>query len=757
MDQNKEKEEAEKIIKDAEKIRQEIIRKAEAEAEAIRQAAKDEVKSKIKTQSSDDFRTPEDRIRRTGSDDQDSLAQIATASLASPAPSSAGGSSSSKKQASLHAYIKSPATATKHVIQHPLFSKRVQESKDMRVLRQLQDKYDEHILNQSKDHQETKDEQQDAGTTITRRQLSWQEFGKMGGRPSLQIKKDLRGLGGGKRSNRKGPLEEPRKQEFSAYQKMIIAETINERIKQGVLQDQGEKRFWPSEAKKLKINSERLKDIMSRQDEWKHLVQKHQLCTKGKRITKTSKKYQRASGGGRKREFEPQIKQLKDWLYRERSAGHSISKEDVIKEMESLIHIRAEQCMMNAQQPDQHPESMKAGDPASVIKNRSLLSIGMSDQVPLWAKSMPSRMIFSEHELAGHSYQDRKKIIGIREEIEAAAKVIKDRYEKDGEHPAQIIGETLPEHQKKLLSGSKTSRTESAVEKWRITYEARQRISNITGDGPPVGSVEKGLLIFPGSHASLDQLDHDGKYIKDVSFQVGEKITEHKKGSKCRGLQWAVKMRNDHPELMSRIDIMQQPSSNCDAIILSWIIQQQINREPASLFIRDCFSAAFADEVKSVQFLGNQASTEILGKLTQRIQVIDTDYARSFKSRFRKQLDQFRRDHRNTRSGKLYQVGYYDIIRGVVAAEDELRNQNHQNSWVLAATIRNGILAYLPDPSKGILVPIADQEWASQFKAGSKRIPSDWLEHRLSWVKDGVPIRPDFNLSGRIKAAEDLI
>ena len=136
----------------------------------------------------------------------------------------------------------------------------------------------------------------------------------------------------------------------------------------------------------------------------------------------------------------------------------------MIKEMESLIHIRAEQCMMNAQQPDQHPESMKAweneakiasdrirkldeskdyrkkyartliswigakayqkeqsaeitpqeekiraqltwqgvdhklwlmgassqeqlesagivSDPASVIKNRSLLSIGMSDQV----------------------------------------------------------------------------------------------------------------------------------------------------------------------------------------------------------------------------------------------------------------------------------------------------------------------------------------------------------------------------------------
>ena len=60
-------------------------------------------------------------------------------------------------------------------------------------------------------------------------------------------------------------------------------------------------------------------------------------------MNKKASKHQRASGGGRKREFQPQINQLKDWLNRERSAGHSISKEDVIKEMESLIHMRVEQ------------------------------------------------------------------------------------------------------------------------------------------------------------------------------------------------------------------------------------------------------------------------------------------------------------------------------------------------------------------------------------------------------------------------------
>ena len=125
---DKEKEEAKKIIREAEKMKQEIIRKAEIEAAKIMQSAKDQVMGKIRTQSSDDFRTPEDRIRRTGSDDQAALVQISSEPSASPAASNAG-SSSSKKQASLHAFIKSPTP--KHVIQHPLFSKRVQESKEM--------------------------------------------------------------------------------------------------------------------------------------------------------------------------------------------------------------------------------------------------------------------------------------------------------------------------------------------------------------------------------------------------------------------------------------------------------------------------------------------------------------------------------------------------------------------------------------------------------------------------------------------------
>ena len=54
--------EAQEIIKQAEKMREEIIKKAKEEAAAIMQNAHQQVQDKIKAQSTDGFRTPEDRV-----------------------------------------------------------------------------------------------------------------------------------------------------------------------------------------------------------------------------------------------------------------------------------------------------------------------------------------------------------------------------------------------------------------------------------------------------------------------------------------------------------------------------------------------------------------------------------------------------------------------------------------------------------------------------------------------------------------------
>jgi len=53
---------------------------------------------------------------------------------------------------------------------------------------------------------------------------------------------------------------------------------------------------------------------------------------------------------------------------------------------------------------------------------------------------------------------------------------------------------------------------------------------------------------------------------------------------------------------------------------------------------------------------------------------------------------------------------------------------NEKTNWVVAAAIKNGLVACRCSPS-GELKKITDEEWAC--KMGTKRIPSDWLERGI--------------------------
>ena len=63
-------------------------------------------------------------------------------------------------------------------------------------------------------------------------------------------------------------------------------------------------------------------------------------------------------------------------------------------------------------------------------------------------------------------------------------------------------------------------------------------------------------------------------------YRVGNSEVVHLSGEKCRSLQWAVKLRSLYPQEFSEIDIMQQPASNMDGVLLNWVVQAQGSEEP---------------------------------------------------------------------------------------------------------------------------------------------------------------------------------
>ena len=465
----------------------------------------------------------------------------------------------------------------------------------------------------------------------------------------------------------------------------------------------------------------------------------------------------------------------------------------------------------------------RVSDPEDFVKNRAHLAIGFSDQVPLWAKATGRKAVFSAEEL--HSAETTKDFSEVREAIEDAMRTDSDATfqvvpisdtgdstpgvkkalsfgsegsgtvrralsfsslspekplqteEKAEEEQQQRFRHSQkgPEHQqpkkkqKKALpkAGAKTTLGFSADERFRITYEARQVLLQVLDEPskPVVGLVGKGLLVVPGQWARLSNISQDGKWIRTERFRVGAKEKVHSAGASVGKILLSYrKLRQAHPELVAKLDIMSQPAANVDSVILSWVIEGQATEYPCSVWQRDCFSSVFSDTAAESMALAQQISCLVAAKCTSKLQITDSDFAREFKAAVRHKLSSLRTEFQEQQkfSGKseVWRVGALEIVTSVVWAEEQLRQKNEEQSWVVRAAVRNGLLAYRPNPETGRLETVSEQPWAKELdlRMGSRRFPASWLSERLKWLDDaGKPIQADWSLSDSAKQISDLI
>ena len=177
--------------------------------------------------------------------------------------------------------------------------------------------------------------------------------------------------------------------------------------------------------------------------------------------------------------------------------------------------------------------------------------------------------------------------------------------------------------------GSTTLIGISGEDRYRITYEARQLLHNVyaSEDKEIIGSVGKGLLVVPGQWARLSNISDSGTWLQTESFKVGDTVITRTQGTSAgRILLPYRKLRASNPELMSKIELMQQPAANVDSVILSWSIEAQAQQYPPSLWQRDCFSSVFSDTATEAMALANQVSCLVAEKCTSKLQITDTDF-----------------------------------------------------------------------------------------------------------------------------------
>ena len=302
----------------------------------------------------------------------------------------------------------------------------------------------------------------------------------------------------------------------------------------------------------------------------------------------------------------------------------------------------------------------------------------------------------------------------------------------------------------------------SGDERFRITYEARQLLHSVHSQDEIVGSVGKGLLVVPGQWARLSNISEGGTWLKTESFQVGDKTVVRKQGTSVgRILEPYRKLRKSHPELMSKLEVMSQPASNVDSVILTWSIQAQAEQYPCSMWMRDCFSSVFTDSAAEAMALANQLSCLVAEKCTSKRQITDTDFCKQFKALVRSKLTEMRSEWQTQirDSHSVWKFGPKEIVTAVVHAQEFLSDKNLRDQWVLRAAVRNGLLVYRPNPQTGKLEELLSQKWAQELKLemGTKRYKPEYLSDRLKWLNsEGVPVDADWNLSEVAKSITDL-
>ena len=318
-------------------------------ARAEKKKLEEEAEQKAsKRRASDPFRTPEDKIVRSGS------APLSAASAASgPEPPASEPEAKKRKiQFGLAKFFGSPeekASAS------PVWTStdvrlrnRQQKSKTMLELEALRKQLANSVQSQASEEERLVQAEDSA--------LDAQEFyrkaGLRGGRPRLDPSQK-RGIFGGLTSNKRGRLQKAKKAEFDAVFKVEICEKFRQLAEQSTSKEAALKEL----RKNLQISSERLRDILSNEQEWLEIVKNKRLGTSGlkKRGVKPGRygfrnRGFRRKGGGRKREFEHLVVELGRWISEERSHGHAIQKAMVGRKFQELLLKDSERLLQSARE-----------------------------------------------------------------------------------------------------------------------------------------------------------------------------------------------------------------------------------------------------------------------------------------------------------------------------------------------------------------------------------------------------------------------
>jgi len=385
--------------------------------------------------------------------------------------------------------------------------------------------------------------------------------------------------------------------------------------------------------------------------------------------------------------------------------------------------------------------------PAKFIRNRRLLVISHSDQVPMLVKIQSGRQLFAAHEVQQNKNERNEIVVQPSQALAGQHDLMED--DKGDEVLMDMDGQTQ-------LRGEGSS----ASDKYRVTIDFEILLLNYADESAePEADLGTVTCTLPGTHCDVQNICPETEtYIEDEKYVRAGAEKFRKAGSKVHP-QLAKSLRKllykDSPELRHRlrknnIRLFQQDAGFEDSYVCVRKLQHQAQIYPCLLSTKDLAGCQTSEACKETACAVGILESWIEGQMSAVMQMVDTGLAFRAKAILRQVHDEMRGDLMRLAAAEgasqSYKCGYYEILTSICEMVERLRVMLRADRFLLREFRRNGYLALRPSLSKGRFELSESQAWCHDdegvLKQGSHRIRQGWLDERLSWLTEEGLIRP---------------
>ena len=413
----------------------------------------------------------------------------------------------------------------------------------------------------------------------------------------------------------------------------------------------------------------------------------------------------------------------------------NMSEAELQKRLETAWRLYDSQLFKAAQPVVQADLEVRDREAWFIHRKQTVLTF--SDQIPVWLKPPPGRMLVSVVRQERALQQRRVK------------RLRKKQAEQQEQQPAQqsIVPHT-EEPVEAEVPQETAARDAGQAPRWRVSFIARQAIHGFFEPGrQPEGRVQPAILVIYGTHARLENISQSGHWLQSEQFEYAGQTVRREQGKKAPGTilrQWR-QLREARPELFDddTVRVWAQPAAVVDSVIYKWQQELESQEHRQAVDLIDSFVGGWTEQAGEAAFISQRLRSCVGAGTTGLTQLTDIALAQPAKAalaRYHTDLrDQLREKARQENVAPTYKTGLAEILQAAREMQQHMVSLNEKRQTVVRGARSGGWLHYRPNEA-GRLVPASLESWAADLPEGNAKLSQKMLAARGSWVQDGQPV-----------------